>query len=153
MERCTVLYVDDEQRNLDAFVSCFRRDFNVITALSAKEAREKIIRYDIHVLITDQRMPNENGTILLSEAYSKHPNITRILLTGYSDIEALIEAVNIGHIYAFMQKPWDIDHLKKKIEDAYLYCMIKRKKDLHQKELEAANIELEKALNNKNLLL
>lgn len=87
-----VLYVDDEQQNLISFTAAFRKDFNVFTALSAKESDSILINNQIHVLITDQRMPNTLGTELLSHVVSKYPYQSRILLTGFTDIEALIDA-------------------------------------------------------------
>ena len=114
-----VLYVDDEQHNLDAFKAAFRRDFNVYTAISAKDAEVILDKEDIHVLITDQRMSETLGTELLVEAVKKYPNQIRILLTGYADIEAIIEAVNRGQIYKYLQKPWGHDELKQVIISGY----------------------------------
>ena len=144
-----VLYVDDEISNLDSFIASFRRDFNIKTAKSAEEARIIIETEDIHVLVTDQRMPGTSGTILLSEASKKYPNITRILLTGYTDYEALIEAINIGHIYKYIEKPWDEDVLRQYITDAHNICILKRLKESSIKTLKEANEELERVLSNK----
>lgn len=114
-----ILYVDDEDNNLVAFQATFRRYFNVYTANSAKEAEVMLAEKDIHVLITDQRMPVKSGTELLAEAVKKYPKQVRILLTGYSDMEAIIDAVNRGQIFKHLEKPWDEKELKSAIEDAY----------------------------------
>lgn len=143
-----VLYVDDERNNLDSFKANFRKDFNVYTAISTLEAKNILTNTDIHVLITDQRMPNENGTVLLTEAVNNYPNITRILLTGFSDIEALKEAINEGHIYKYIQKPWKYDDLKYDIIKAYKICILKREKDLFIEKLKQINSELENKLKN-----
>ncbi len=148
MKNINVLYVDDELNNLNSFIACFRRDFNVLIANSAEEAKNVINENDIHVLITDQRMPGASGTILLSEAHKSYPDITRIMLTGYTDFEALVEAINIGYLYKYIEKPWNTDHLKKTIEEAHEVCMLKRQKELYIKELRETNDSLEKALKN-----
>lgn len=116
-----VLYVDDEENNLISFKASFRKDFNVFTAISAKDAAPILFRENIHVLITDQRMPETTGTELLADAVDKYPYQTRILLTGFTDIDALADAVNRGHIFKYLTKPWDFDELKKAIEDGYYY--------------------------------
>ena len=114
-----VLYVDDEQNNLNSFTATFRRDFNVFTAISAKESDAILINNNIHVLITDQRMPDTSGTALLADVVTKYPNQSRILLTGYTDIEALIDALNNGQIFKYLTKPWDEDLLKEYIKIGY----------------------------------
>lgn len=115
-----VLYVDDEQHNLESFIGTFRRDFNIFTAISAKEA-ENILdtKKDIHVLITDQRMPLKLGTELLVDAVNKYPYQTRILLTAFIEDDAIKDAEIRGLIYASMRKPWDADLLKNYIEEGY----------------------------------
>ena len=114
-----VLYVDDEQNNLISFKATFRKHFNVFTALSAKEAELVLAKDNIHVLITDQRMPDTLGTELLADAVTKYPKQARILLTGYSDIEAIKDALNRGQILKYLTKPWNEEELKKAIEDGY----------------------------------
>jgi response regulator RpfG family c-di-GMP phosphodiesterase len=121
-----VLYVDDEENNLIAFKANFRRFFNIHTAISAKDAFEILKTNSIHVLITDQRMPETLGTELLAQAVKDFPDQTRILLTGYSDIEALKDAVNRGQIFRYLQKPWNTDDLKKTIEDSFMVYQFKK---------------------------
>ena len=108
-----VLVVDDERDNLELLERTFRVDYDVYAAMSAGEAL-KIIEEnpDIALIITDQRMPGTTGVELLKETLKEHPDIVRMLLTGYADIDALIEAVNIGHIYRYISKPWEPRELR-----------------------------------------
>lgn len=114
-----VLYVDDEENNLISFEASFRRDFNVFTAISAKESDVILANNIIHVLITDQRMPDTLGTELLTDAVTKYSNQSRILLTGFTDIEAIIDAINNGQIFKYLTKPWNEDLLKECIKIGY----------------------------------
>lgn len=126
-----VLFVDDELDNLKSFAAAFRRDFNVFTAISAKSAQVILAGNNIHVLITDQRMPETLGTELLAEAVKKYPDQTRILLTGYSDVEAIIDAINKGQIYKYLQKPWKDEELKHAIVSGYeIFDLKRRERDL-----------------------
>lgn len=108
-----VLVVDDEKDNLELLERTFRVDYDVYTAASAKEAL-KIIEEnpDIALIITDQRMPGMTGVELLRETLKENPDIVRMLLTGYADIDALIDAVNVGHIYRYISKPWEPRELR-----------------------------------------
>src|SRR6185369_5369202 len=128
-----VLYVDDEENNLIAFKASFRRHFTVFTAISADEGQKILAENEIHVLITDQRMPGTLGTELLAQAVKDYPDQIRILLTGFSDIEAIKDAINRGQIYHYLQKPWDNDELKTTIEEAFKVFTLKKQ----QKELSA----------------
>lgn len=118
-ERIKVLYVDDEEGNLMAFRASFRRDFDVRTASSAQEGLALLEESAPHVVISDQRMPMMSGAEFLAEVRQRHPRCIRIMLTGYSDIEAVIEAVNKGGIHAYITKPWDPIDLKLRIEQAF----------------------------------
>jgi PAS domain S-box-containing protein len=117
--RITVLYVDDEEGNLKAFKATFRRDFEVHLASSAEEALTLMDHQAIHVVVSDQRMPRCTGVEFLSQVRDRHPRAIRMLLTGYTDIEAVIEAVNKGGIYSYTTKPWDPTDLMLRIKQAY----------------------------------
>ena len=146
-----VLYVDDEENNLIAFKASFRRDFTIFTANSAAEAKLILAVNEIHVLITDQRMPETLGTELLAEAVKEFPEQIRILLTGFSDIEALKDAINRGQIYCYLQKPWNDQELRETIIKAFdIYFLKKEKEELTQKLLET-NDQLEFYLRQKLL--
>ncbi len=146
-----LLYVDDEENNLTAFRASFRRDFKIFTAISAVEALKILSETEIHVLITDQRMPGTLGTELLAQAVEQYPDQMRILLTGFSDIDALKDAINSGQIYQYLQKPWNYEDLKLTIEKAYkIFQLKKEKKELTDKLL-ITNEQLEFMLRQKIL--
>lgn len=114
-----VLYVDDEPQGLVSFYTSFRRVFNVFTANSAMEAETMLEKHTIHVLITDYKMPVKTGTELLTETVKKYPDQTRILLTGHADKVVLIDAINNGQIYMYLEKPWDYETLERCIKEGY----------------------------------
>jgi len=139
----SVLYVDDELHNLNSFKAGFRRLFNVFTADSALEGRKILEKENIHVIITDQRMPVTTGIEFLESIIPDFPDPIRILLTGYADINAVIDAINKGQVYKYIQKPWMDEDLRINIENAYeIYALRKENRDLTQ-QLLRANDQLE----------
>ncbi len=114
-----VLYVDDEKNNLISFKANFRIDFDVFIAESADEGREILHKRKINIIITDQRMPIKSGVEFLEEIMHDFPDPVRILLTGYTDMETVIEAVNKGKIFQYVRKPYIAEDLKKLIYDAF----------------------------------
>ena len=146
-----VLYVDDEENNLVAFKATFRRNFKVFTALSAVDAKNILAENEIHVLITDQRMPVTTGSELLAQAVLDYPDQIRILLTGYSDIDALKDAINLGQIYCYLQKPWNEDELRDTINKAYAIYREKKDKEIYTGKLAESNEQLEFYLRQKLL--
>ena len=114
-----VLYVDDEPNNLISFKANYREFFEVYTAESAEAGRKILNENEIHVLITDQRMPVQSGVQFLESVLKEQPQIIRIILTGYADLETVVEAINKGQIYKYILKPFDFDDLKATIESAY----------------------------------
>jgi len=119
MDKIKVLYIDDEVENLNAFKAAFRRQFEVHLGTSAQEGVEVLRNEPIEVVISDQRMPDKTGVDFFESIVDVHPNPIRILLTGYADINAVIDAVNRGHIYRYVTKPWNEYDLKLTIENAY----------------------------------
>ena len=108
-----ILYVDDEQPNLTVFEAAFEDDYEVHLAESGAEALDVLAREPaIQLLITDMRMPGMSGVQLLENVIPRHPNIIRMILTGYTDIESVVQAVNQGQVYQYITKPWDEDHLR-----------------------------------------
>jgi response regulator RpfG family c-di-GMP phosphodiesterase len=147
--KINVLYVDDEINNLNSFKATFRRDFNVFTAISGPEGLELLKDNTIHVIITDQRMPEMTGVDFLIEVLKVYPDPMRILLTGYSDINAVIDAVNKGHIYYYLNKPWNEQQLRIIIKNAHeIFHLREENKSLIEK-LVAANDQLEFLLRQK----
>lgn len=129
-----VLYVDDEINNLNSFKAAFRRDFEIFTAISAKEGRKILDSQEIGVIITDQRMPGMTGIEFLESILSVYPDTIRILLTGFSDINAVMDAINRGQVYKYLVKPWQNDELKMYIENALeIYNLRKENKELANK--------------------
>jgi DNA-binding NtrC family response regulator len=107
-----VLVVDDEQDNLDTFRFNFRKLFDLRTAGSADEALEVLEQTDVAVVVTDQRMPGVTGIELLRRVEQVRPEAVRIILTAYTDVNVLLEAVNMGQIYRYITKPWDSREVK-----------------------------------------
>jgi PAS domain S-box-containing protein len=119
MDKIKILYVDDEQRNISSFKGAFRREFKIDTAISAEEGKKLMAENEYHILLTDQRMPKISGVEFLTEMCDLHPDVMRILITAYSDIEAVINAINHGKIYKYVNKPYDENELRKIFEEAY----------------------------------
>lgn len=144
-----ILYVDDEENNLLSFKASFRRYFTIFTAQSAEEAKQILNNNEIHILITDQRMPVTLGTELLAQAAIDFPDQIRILLTGFTDIEALKDAVNRGQIFRYLEKPWNDLDLKKTIEDSYQVYQIKKEQEALNQKILLTNEQLEFMLRQK----
>lgn len=128
-ERITVLYVDDEPGNLSGFKSNFRREFNVLIANSGTEALELLAKHDVHVVISDQRMPGMEGADLLAIVKDRHPQAVRMLMTAYADVQAVIDAVNKGNIFGYATKPYDPADLRIRIEQAASLATARRDRD------------------------
>jgi len=137
-----VLYVDDEANNLNSFRAALRRDYNVFTALSGAEGIDILSKNDVHVVVTDQRMPNMTGVQFLQHIPGDQDNI-RIILTGFSDVESIIEAINTGKVYRYITKPWDKDELKITIDNAVETVILRRnnKKLIHELQENNSNLE------------
>ena len=110
----TILIVDDEINNLQLLKRSLRRKFNILTAMDGNEALEVIETEGPHIslILSDQRMPKMNGTDFLAKVSEKYPYIIKILLTGYSDIEAMIEGVNRCQLFQYITKPFEPDELE-----------------------------------------
>jgi ActR/RegA family two-component response regulator len=116
-----ILYVDDDEQINKYFRLLFARDYQVLTAASAKEALNIIEREDrrVAMIISDQRMPERTGVELLEEVKERYPRIIRLITTAYSDMSTAIAAVNRGSIYAYISKPWNTEELKLIIRRAF----------------------------------
>lgn len=114
-----MLVVDDEPDNLDLLYRTFRRDFQVLRAESGIQALEILeAEGEVAVIISDQRMPEMKGTEFLSKTVPQFPNTMRIILTGFTDVEDLVEAINSGQVYKYITKPWDPNELKAVVQRA-----------------------------------
>lgn len=150
-DQVRILCVDDEPNVLRALERIFLDDdFDIITAASGTEGLDVISRTpDICLVISDYRMPGMNGVEFLKEVYSRNPDTIRIVLSGYADTAAVVEAINEGKIYKFIPKPWNDDDLRVTVIKAIDSYFLKRKNDELSEELRAANEEL--VLINENL--
>lgn len=145
-ERIRILYVDDESKNLTAFKASFRRSYDIMTAISANEAAELLKQQSFHIIIADQRMPMVTGVEFFQSIRVTYPNAVRILLTGYTDIRDIVDAINKGEIFRFITKPWNEFEMHNAIKNAFeVYTM---RSQLQQKmdELENANHELNRLI-------
>lgn len=114
-----MLVVDDEPDNLDLLYRTFRRDFQVLRAESGMAALELLsTEGEVAVIISDQRMPEMKGTEFLSRTVPQFPDTMRIILTGFTDVEDLVEAINSGQVYKYITKPWDPNELKAVVQRA-----------------------------------
>ena len=118
-KKAKMLVVDDEPDNLDLLYRTFRRDFQVLKAESGVRALELLAQEgEVAVIISDQRMPEMKGTEFLSRTVPEFPDTVRIILTGFTDVEDLVEAINSGQVYKYITKPWDPDELKAVVQRA-----------------------------------
>lgn len=152
-KKINILYVDDEANNLIAFKANFRNYYNVYTSESAADGLQILKENKIHIIITDQRMPNMTGVEFLESIIKEYPDPIRMLLTGYVDISAVIEAINKGQVYRYIMKPINVDDLKITIDNAFeVYSLREENKEL-MKSLLRVNKQLEFMLRQKLLSL
>ncbi|MBC7759718.1 MAG: response regulator [Phormidesmis sp. FL-bin-119] len=150
-KKIDILYVDDEENNLISFKATFRLKYNVLIAVSADEAMKVLETKPVEIIITDQRMPNMTGIEFLEKVIEKYPEPIRILLTGYADMNAVIDAVNKGKIYHYLSKPWSEQELEETIKKAFeVYKTNKEIKEMNGK-LAVSNDQLEFLLRQKLL--
>ncbi|WZO97737.1 response regulator [Isosphaeraceae bacterium EP7] len=107
----TLLVVDDEPDVCDSVHNLLRREFRVLTANDAREGVRIMQEEEVHIIMTDQRMPRVTGVELLKLIKAGHPKAVRMLFTGFADLESIIDAINQGHIYQFLKKPWQPEEL------------------------------------------
>jgi two-component system, NtrC family, response regulator AtoC len=112
VKRYPILVVDDEQDNLDAFRFNFRKTFDILTATSGPEALTILENKEVAVIVTDQRMPRMTGVELLREVRQRQPDSVGIILTAFTDVDVLIESINLGHVYRYITKPWDAKEVR-----------------------------------------
>ena len=107
-----VLYLDDEENNLIAFKALFRREFDVFTTTSPQEAVAYLNANEVPIILSDQKMPELSGVEFFELTLNDFPDAVRILVTGYADIEAVIDAINRGQVYRYVAKPWNENDLR-----------------------------------------
>ncbi|MEP1033260.1 response regulator [Ekhidna sp.] len=142
-KKFSLLYVDDEATNLRVFKANFRKFFNVHTSTNPIEAIDILNQEDIQVIVTDQRMPEMTGTQFLEKILPDHPDVIKIILTGFTDIEAIKDGINRCGIFKYITKPWNFDEMKGVLERAIDTYQQAAESEEHIKELEDSNVELE----------
>jgi signal transduction histidine kinase len=138
----TILVIDDEAEVVKSVKNLLRLDYNVLGASSADEALAILGREKVHVIMTDQRMPGTTGVQLLTHIRAEYPEAIRLLFTGYSDLRAMIDAINQGHVYRYITKPWDPDELLVIIRDACAQYDLRDERRSLMQQLKQRNTEL-----------
>ena len=118
--RHCLLIVDDEPDVCDSVHDLLRREFRVLKAHSAEEGYRLMQEEEVHIVMSDQRMPQITGIELLTKLKARHPHAIRMLFTGFADLESIIAAINQGHIFQFMRKPWQPEELLAAVRQAAL---------------------------------
>ncbi len=142
-----ILVVDDEEAILETMAFTFEDDYEVYTSNDARAALELLDeKSPIAAVLTDQRMPNMDGVEFLTEVCKRHPSTVRMILTGFSDMEAIIQAINDGHVYAYITKPWEPDQLKQVMKQAIDHYNLTIENERLVTDLQRANMFLEAAM-------
>lgn len=135
-KKFAILYVDDEEKSLKAFARAFEDQFWILTAANAQDGFKLLEQHqdEIGLLMTDQRMPGEQGVWLLEKARQLRPRIIRIMATAFADLDAVIAAVNSGAVYKYVSKPWDPPQLEITLKRGLEFFMVQRERDQLLKE-------------------
>lgn len=140
--KINVLYVDDEINQLNSFVATFKEDYNIFIATTAEQGLDFLRNNKIHIIITDQSMPNTSGVDFLEEVSKEFPEPIKLLLTGYSDLNAVIGAVNKGKIYYYLTKPWDEGEIRTVIKNAFELFSSREDLEIYNEQLIELNEQL-----------
>lgn len=152
--RRTLLLVDDEENIVSALRRALRRDnYHIVTAHSGAEGLQRLSENDVSVIVSDQRMPGMTGVDFLRVAKERHPATVRIVLSGYTELKSITDAINEGAIYKFLTKPWDDDQLREHIAEAFRHRELPNENNRLTSELKAANQELDQANRRLQVLL
>jgi CheY-like chemotaxis protein len=142
--RPRLLIVDDEEAILETMTFTFEDDYEVLASTSANEALALLDKHaPVAVVISDQRMPEMTGVEFLSRVFKRSPATQRIILTGFADLNAIIRAINDGHVYAYITKPWEPDHLKQIVRRAADHHALTCENERLLGDLRSANVFLE----------
>jgi CheY-like chemotaxis protein len=142
--RARILIVDDEEAILETMVFTFEDDYDVLTARSAPRGLELLDQHPpVAAVISDQRMPEMTGVEFLAEVCERHPSTVRIILTGFADMDAIIQAINAGHVYAYITKPWEPAELKQVVRRAVEHHRLTLENEHLLRDLREANAFLE----------
>lgn len=141
--RCSLLVVDDEPQILVALSALLEKDFDVLAAGNAEQAREMFRQHDVHIVLTDQRMPMTTGVQLLEWVRHHSPRTIRLLMTGNGELEEAVAAINRGQIYHYLLKPWHSNELKQVLRNAAEKFCLERNQEKLLQELSQLNQALE----------
>lgn len=142
MER-TILLVDDEENIASALIRLLRRDgYNILRANGGQQGLEILEKQKVGVIVSDQRMPGMTGTEFLSKVHDLYPDTIRIVLSGYTDLNSVTDAINRGAIYKFLTKPWEDDQLRAHVEEAFQLYEMKCENARLTQEITHANAAL-----------
>ena len=142
-KKFSLLYVDDEATNLRVFKANFRKFFHVHTSTNPIEAIEILKKEEVHIIVTDQRMPEMTGTQFLEKILPDYPDVIKIILTGFKDIEAIKDGINRCGIFKYITKPWNFDEMKGVLERGIESYQQAIESEEHIQELEESNVQLE----------
>ncbi|MEC9397056.1 MAG: hybrid sensor histidine kinase/response regulator [Myxococcota bacterium] len=142
IEPRTLLVIDDEPDILDAIRRLFRKRYRVLVAQTTSEAREMLANEHVEVVLCDQRLPRSSGIEFLTDIRETHPNIVRVLFTGYTNLDDIVDAINQGHVYRYISKPWQPAELRLLIDQAFEHYAHMKEREKLLSDLKAANLEL-----------
>jgi len=141
-KKFTILYIDDEPHNLRTFKATFKWEYKILTVQSAFDGFDILENNSIDLIISDQRMAGLSGTEFFKKVIKRYPDPMRIILTGYSELDTILRAVNECGIYRYMTKPWKEAEMKKTIEDTLEVYQLRKDKEMLIQELATANKQL-----------
>jgi signal transduction histidine kinase len=144
MKPC-LLVIDDEPDLVQSMQDLLRRDYKVLGATRASAGLELMDREQVHIVMSDQCMPEMTGVELLSRVKKAHPDAVRLLFTAYSDLDAVIDAINEGNVYRYISKPWEVEELKATLKQAYEHYQLQEERRLLLIQVQEKNIQLEAA--------
>jgi diguanylate cyclase (GGDEF)-like protein len=141
--KCSLLVVDDEPYILPTLAALLGNDYEVLTASTVDAAQQLFAQRDINIVLTDQKMPARTGIELLEWVKGHSPRTVRLLMTGYAELEDAVEAINRGHVYYYLLKPWRIEELQQVLRNAAEKFLLEQSRDQLLSELKRLNQELE----------
>lgn len=141
-----VLYIADESSELQSFLASFKKDLKVLLAGSLNEAWDLMNIHDVHVVIAEQRMPGITGSEVLAQIRHRYPHIRRMLITAHADVQSVVDALNNGGACFYIQKPWEVDAVRKAVFNAFASFVEERRQAAYTAQLVQSNQQLEFAL-------
>ena len=141
--KCSLLVVDDEPYILATLSSLLSSDFDVLTADSAEAAQAILQNREVHLILSDQKMPRQSGIQLLEWVRQHHPKTIRLLMTGFAELEEAVDAINRGQVFRYLFKPWRADELLEVLHSASRSFLLERSHEQLLEELRQLNLDLE----------